>query len=202
MIKLLIFDIDGVIIESKKLHEIAFILALKNYGINITESQHKNTLDGLPTKVKLDKLNVPDNIREKIFDLKQKITFERAKDFLNFDENIFDIFKSLHENYKIAIASNAIKSFCKLTVDIMKIEKYVDFMLSNEDVPESKPSPMIYNKIMEHFSVQSNEVIIFEDSKFGLKSAFSSGGYVFHTQNPSYLNLSKINKFIEVYNVD
>lgn len=199
MIKLLIFDIDGVIVQSKKLHEIAFILALKFYGINITEQYHKDNLDGLPTKNKLDKLNVKEYLKEDIFNMKQKITFEKAIDFLKFSDGLKNTLTILNRDRKIALASNAIRKFCQLVIDEAGISDCVDLLMANEDVTEPKPSPLIYKKIMEHFNVSTIETLIFEDSKFGLDAAYKSGAFVCPIQNPSYLTLDNINKILEVY---
>lgn len=198
MIKLLIFDVDGVIVQSKKLHEISFIMALRKFGYNLTSEQHKLNLDGLPTKIKLDKLNIPENIRKEIFDLKQKYTFEKANEFINKNDNIKNIFVDLNKKYRIAIASNAIRDFCELIIKLLDIKDNINFVMTNEDVEKPKPNPMIYNKIIEHFNITNKEVVIFEDSKFGLKSAFLSGANVYYVENPSYLNIQDILKFIEV----
>lgn len=199
MIKLLIFDIDGVLVRSKKLHETCFILALRHYGYNLTGERHRQEFDGLPTKEKLDRMGIPENLRKNIFDLKQKLTFEKAKDFISYNPDIKAIFSEMHNDYKIAVASNAIRDFCELILDILEIRPYVDRLLTNEDVSEPKPSPMMYNEIINHFGVNQSDVVIFEDSKFGLKAAFSSGANVYHVENPSYLNIHDIKTFIEVY---
>lgn len=199
MIKLLIFDIDGVIVQSKKLHEISFILALRHHGFIITPEQHKRDLDGLPTKTKLDKLGIPESIRKDIFDLKQKYTFEKASEFIYKDEKIKQLFDELSKKYTIALASNAIRDFCELVIDLLDIRKNIKLMLTNEDVELPKPNPMIYNKIMEHFGVTENETVIFEDSNVGLKSAFNSGANVCYIEKPSYLDKERIYKFIEAH---
>lgn len=200
MIKLLIFDIDGVLVKSKELHEIAFIEALANHGIKITREYHKHNLDGLPTKTKIDKLSIPQDKVKSIFDQKQELTFKLAPDYLHINKSIYELFERFKKNgYKISVASNAIRPFCELTIDIMKIGEYVDYMLSNEDVDNPKPSPEIYTKIIEHFGVKPREALIFEDSKFGLRAAFLSGAHVYHVHDPSYMNAEQIWKILEVY---
>ena len=98
-IKLVIFDVDGVLLSTKKLHEIAFINALKEFGINMTIEEHKQNYDGLPTKVKLDILNVKEEDRQSIFDLKQKFTFSSADGYVNRNDEVVSVFRYLYDNY-------------------------------------------------------------------------------------------------------
>jgi beta-phosphoglucomutase-like phosphatase (HAD superfamily) len=195
MIKLLIFDIDGVLVKSKKLHEVAFMMALKQHGYNITQEFHRQHLDGLPTKAKLDKLNVPEKSRQDIFDLKQKYTFEHAEHHILKNENIKQVFFEYStKGYKIAVASNAIKDFCSLVVKILEIDSVTNLLMSNEDVSQSKPHPEIYSTIISHFGYSPSETLIFEDSKFGLSAAFASGANVFIVNDPKDITLKNIHK--------
>lgn len=197
MIKLLIFDIDGVLTKTKRLHELAFIAALGQYGYHITEEYHKRELDGLPTKVKLDMLQVSEQHKQKIFDMKQVKTFEAAEQHIIKNDDIREVFiECKKRGYKIAVASNAIKEFCLLVLKLMGIEEYTDILLSNEDVLENKPSPEIYNKIIKHFDYSPSETLIFEDSKFGLSSAYGSGANVFVVSDPKDIRIESIIKKI------
>jgi beta-phosphoglucomutase len=200
-IRLLIFDIDGVLLKSKKLHEISLIMALRHYGYDISTEYHKEHLDGLPTKMKLEKLNIPKNIRNEIFDLKQKYTMEQADQHLARNKDVRSIFQKIHaDGYKIAVASNAIKDFCALTIDILEIGEYVNTIMSNEDVSEPKPSPEIYVKIMNSFQCAASETLIFEDSKVGLAAAFSSGANVFIVEDTKDITIESIQRKIRSLN--
>lgn len=187
-IKLFIFDIDGVLCSSKKLHEISFILALNKFGYNITEDFHKEKLDGLPTLVKLGILNVKESEIPLIFNEKQRLTFQMANDFIVFSQEKFELFREIKDrNKKIAVCSNSIRDFSKIVLQIMKLDGFVDLLLSNEDVTNPKPNPEIYLKCMNSLGVSPIDSVIFEDSKFGLDAAFKSMSNVCYIKNPDYL---------------
>lgn len=195
MIKLVIFDIDGVLVSTRKLHEIAFIKALNQCGIKLTEEEHTRLYDGLPTKTKLDMLGVKSELAYRIFDLKQKLTFELADGHINKNEELIRIVEYLRsKEIKIAVCSNAIRDFCALTIKTLGLN--VDLILSNEDVSKPKPDPEIYNRAISMFKVDPRECIIFEDSQFGITAAARSGATLCVIQDPSYLTLDKVRHYV------
>ena len=131
MIKTIIFDLDGVLVDTKKIHFDALNLALlkiKKTNV-ISFSDHVKTFDGLPTKKKLEILIKKKKI--KISDIKsidknkKKFTNILLKKNITFDENIFKLFKNLSKKYNLVVASNAIKSTLKICIDRLKIKKFI-----------------------------------------------------------------------------
>ena len=119
MIKNIIFDLDGVLVDTKKIHFKALNQALKKYeNFRITFNEHIKVFDGLPTKKKLDLLIGQNRVKKK--NLKKIINFKNlaTKKLLNkniiFSKKIYNIFSKLSVNYNLAIATNAISS----TLDI------------------------------------------------------------------------------------
>ena len=195
-VKTIIFDIDGVLVSTKELHEIAILSALRKHGYEVTHEQHKVELDGLPTKVKLAKLGIPPEKHQVISDLKQELTFAAAEQHIQFNPQIAEMFGLLGEQYNLGIASNAIRRFCELVVSLMKLPN-VGCLISNEEA-KPKPDPDMYLQVMKHFGSTGQETVICEDSKFGLAAAFGSGAYVLHVPDPSYLNYNYVNRFLKV----
>ena len=133
MIKTIIFDLDGVLVDTKKIHFDALNLALlkiKKTNV-ISFSDHVKTFDGLPTKKKLEILIKKKKI--KISDIKsidknkKKFTNILLKKNITFDENIFKLFKNLSKKYNLVVASNAIKSTLKICIDRLKIKKFINW---------------------------------------------------------------------------
>ena len=197
MIKAIIFDLDGVLVDTKKIHFEALNLALKKFGHNeITFEDHIKIFDGLPTTEKLKILNQKRKLPKKIFfkinKHKQKITSEILKKRIKKNLDLIDIFKKLHKNYKIAVATNAINSTLKNCLNKLGISKYVDFKLSNEDINFPKPNPEIYLRIFIKFGIYPSEALIVEDSHYGREAAISSGGKLLPIKKTEELTLKKI----------
>ena len=159
MIKLIIFDLDGVLVEAKQIHYDTLNQALKEVGDEfvITESEHLSTYDGLKTTQKLELLTknkgLSTDFYEKIWFRKQHLTIEAISQ-LQPDTRLIEIFKELRDKgYKLACASNSIRRSVLVMLAKIGIIEYLDLILSNEDVKNSKPHPEMYWKTMSMMSV-------------------------------------------------
>ena len=197
MIKVIIFDLDGVLVDTKLIHFEALNSALKKYNFEeISIDDHVKIFDGLPTieKLKLLKKNkkIPKKFFSKIQKFKQKITSEILKRKIKKNNKIIKIMKNLHNKYKIVVATNAVNSTLNICLNKLGIEKYIDFKLSNEDINEPKPNPEIYLRIFINFGIYPSEALIIEDSHYGREAAISSGAKLLPIKRIEDLDLKKI----------
>ncbi len=197
MIKVIVFDLDGVLVDTKMIHYEALNLALEKFKFEkISINDHVKIYDGLPTSKKLEILNkkikLPKKKFKQINKYKQKITSKILKSRIKKNVKLINLIKFLHKNYKIAIATNAIKLTLNICLKQLGINKYVDYKLSNEDVNNPKPNPEIYLRIFLHFGIYPSEAIIFEDSHYGREAAVSSGAQLYPVKNISDLNLKNV----------
>jgi HAD superfamily hydrolase (TIGR01509 family) len=198
MIKLIIFDMDGVLVEAKQIHYETFNEALKEIDVKyvITEAEHLSTYDGLKTTQKLELLTknkgLSTEFYEQIWSRKQQLTIE-AITHLKSDNRLIEIFKELrNRGYKLACCSNSIRRSVLVILSKIGLIEYMDLILSNEDVKNSKPHPEMYWKAMSMMSVLPEETLIVEDSPPGLLAASRSRANVLRVDNPLDLVLSKI----------
>jgi len=205
MIKVIIFDLDGVLVNTKNIHFVSLNLALKKFNFDeISVDDHNKIFDGLPTLEKLKILNtkkkLPKNYFIKISKYKQKITSELLKKKIKKNKGLLEIFKFLKKDYKIAVATNAVKSTLNICLKNLGIVKYVDFKLSNNDVKYPKPNPEIYLKIFIHFGIYPSSALIIEDSHYGREAAISSGAKLLPIKNINELSLKRIKLFLNSKN--
>jgi len=207
--KLIIFDLDGVLVETKEMHYDSLNDALSKIDSKylITLDEHHNKFDGLPTNRKLQLLTLnkelPETYYKQIYDQKQKLTFEYIKKKINRDERLVNIFKELKDcGYLIYVASNAIRETVKLILYKTGLIEYVDYYLSNEDVKNSKPNSEIYLKCMIHAGVNPKETLIVEDSPRGIESAINSGANLLIVKNPNDLNIEKLKYKLQINNIN
>lgn len=197
-IKVIIFDLDGVLVSTKDLHYHCFNDALEHYNlIPISYSDHINIYDGLPTKKKLNKLiergEVPAEYSNRIFELKQKYTESRICNYIKFDKVKFEMFEKLYnDGYKLYIATNSIKSTTYSILEILNIKKFLSGIITNEDIINSKPNPEMYLKCIVDASVCPCETLIVEDSPHGVLAAKNSGSNVMIVKNINEVNYDKI----------
>jgi HAD superfamily hydrolase (TIGR01509 family) len=203
MIKLVIFDLDGVLVDAKEIHYESLNKALSQIDKKfiISRHEHLTKYDGLTTKTKLNLLstdkNLPTSTHEKIWSLKQDFTFDVIKEKLTDDVRLKNVLKKLKENgYKVYVASNSIRETIKLMLYKTGLIEYVDYYLANEDVKNTKPHPEIYLKAIIHAGVKPNETLIVEDSFHGRQAALDSGSYLCPVETPNDVTYEKINKQI------
>lgn len=196
-IKAIIFDMDGVLIDAKEWHFDALNKALSIFGYSIDRYKHLFTYDGLPTKEKLKMLSedndLPIGLHSLIHDLKQKYTLDIAyqKSKNSFDQHL-TLSKLKKEKYKLAVASNSIKSTISFLLSKAGIIDYFDFYLSNQDVEKSKPDPEIYLKAINRLNFKPKECLILEDNFNGIKAAQESGAFVMKINDTTEVNYENI----------
>lgn len=190
--KLVIFDLDGVLIDSKELHYKSLNYALekldKRFVISLEE--HLKTYDGLSTSRKLDLLTLnkalPRDQHNTIWEDKQKATWFLLGQLIKIDSKIIEICKKLKLlDYKIAVASNSVRDTIKIAINNLGISQYVDYVASNEDVIKAKPYPYIYWKCMEALVASPDTTLIIEDSHIGRTAVLHSKAHLLPVKNPT-----------------
>jgi beta-phosphoglucomutase-like phosphatase (HAD superfamily) len=202
VIKAVIFDLDGVLVEAKEWHKDALNQALKLFGCDILTKEHKTLYDGLPTKLKLKMLqknkNLPIELHDLIFKLKQIYTHELfvSKCLPNFHQQY--LFRKLKQKkIEIAVASNSIRQTINEAILRLDIKKYVRFSLSNEDVKNPKPDPEIYLKAISMLNLEPKECLIIEDNFYGIAAAKAAKAHCMEVKKIEEVNYIKIFNYIK-----
>jgi HAD superfamily hydrolase (TIGR01509 family) len=206
MIKLIIFDLDGVLVNARELHYDALNRALdsidKKYVIE--REEHLSTYDGLSTKKKLNLLtknkDLPKELHDKVWELKQQMTLKIIDGF-SVDDRIRGILRSFKsDGYTISCATNSIRETAKLQLIRKGFFEYIDFMYSNQDVKNPKPNSEMYLRCMIKAEVNPNETLIVEDSHIGRKGALSSGAYLCAVEDSDDVSYEKVKGLIDESN--
>ena len=195
MVKLIIFDLDGVLVEAKNIHFDALNKALGEYAISWNE--HLSIYDGLKTYQKLDMLskekNLPVDDHQHIWGLKQKYTLQMLSSLKPNNELQTLMSKLVNDGYQIAVASNSIRKTVLTVLSKLGIMEYMDLVVSNEDVENSKPHPEMYWKAISKMKCLPEETLIVEDSPYGLLAAARSKSYILRVKNPKEVTYNNIN---------
>jgi HAD superfamily hydrolase (TIGR01509 family) len=202
MIKFIIFDLDGVLIDAKEIHYHSLNEALKEIDESyiIKWDEHLSIYDGLKTNEKLNLLtnlkNLPLEKHKQIWIRKQELTLKMLENITN-QKNIIDTIKSLKlDGYTLACCSNSIRKSVFVMLSKIGVIEHMDLILSNEDVQNSKPHPEIYWKAMSIMGFLPEQTLIIEDSPPGLLSAYRSNAHILRINKPSEISYNKINKKI------
>ena len=201
-IKAVVFDMDGVLVDARQWHYLALNKALELFGFVITLEDHESIFDGLPTRKKLEiistKNGLPDSLHSFINELKQKYTIELVHKYCRPTfKHEYALQQLKQADYKIGLASNSIIATINLMMEKTSLKKYLDSVISAENVVNGKPDPEIYVKIFEKLLVDPCEVVVIEDNVNGIIAATQAGAHVLRVENPSEVNIDRILSFIE-----
>lgn len=199
MIKLIIFDLDGVLYEAKHIHFETLNEALDN-EYKISWEEHLSKYDGLKTNQKLSLLTkekkLPESFYEKIWNKKQELTIKKLKNLQKSKDLIVCMESLIEDGLKIAVCSNSIRKTVLTVLSKLGIIEYFDMILSNQDIKNGKPHPEIYWKCMSEMNFLPEETLIIEDSPPGLLSASRSRANVMRVSSLNEVNYKNIKKHI------
>jgi len=205
MTKLLIFDLDGVLVEAKNIHYETLNDALRLVGEKyvIGWDEHLAVFDGLKTHKKLELLSsqrgLPISEHNFIWTEKQKMTLKRLSSLQPSFELINTFQKLSNDGYKIACCSNSIRKTVLSVLSKLNIIEFFDLIISNEDVKNGKPHPEMYWKAIADMGVTPDEVLILEDSPNGLLAASRSNSHILRVLSPNDVTYNAIkNKINEI----
>lgn len=183
MIKAVLFDMDGVLVDAKDWHYEALNDALDLFGLAINRDEHLAIYDGLPTRRKLEILGRTRGLSPRLHPFinafKQKRTLELvATRCAPHFHHQYALSRLKRDGYRIAVCSNSIRQTVAAMMERSGLLDHLDFYLSNEDVAKAKPDPEIYTTAIRKFDLSPEECLVVEDNEHGLAAAYASGAHV------------------------
>lgn len=179
MLKAVIFDMDGVIIDSEPMHARAAILVLKEYNIDITMDYLQNfigstTLHMCETMIKEFKIDASaEELLRANNNMKELLLRQEGHIVIPY---IIDLMKDLYKNgIKLIIASSSPPSAIEEVMESLQIKDYFQGYVSGSMVSHPKPAPDIFLLAAERLNVTPEDCIVIEDSYHGVTAASSAG---------------------------
>ena len=183
-IKAVLFDMDGLMVDTESLSTEAFINSAKAQGYNMTKEETLKVLGFTKANIyqfwidyfqgtNVDGKKLVDDHYEYIENVLYTICPEKRPD-------VEELLKYLKENnYKIAVASSSDTADIKNNLEKTKLEKYIDEIASGAEVENGKPAPDVFLLAAKRLGVDPKDCLILEDSKAGIKAGKASGAMVF-----------------------
>lgn len=190
IMKAVIFDMDGVLIDSEALHLYDFRVFLQKHNQNLTNDELSEFV-GLDAKTfigHLQEIWKPVSLLPSIEEIKEgcKYPSDSFQDMLV--PHVRFILSHLKKNnIKIAIASSSPYNIIYKMLSINDIDSYFDVIVSGNDVQAKKPSPDIYFETLKRLELPSNDCIVIEDSLVGIQAAINAGLYVIAVKENRFL---------------
>lgn len=182
-IKAVLFDMDGLMVDTEPLHLQAFNFALEKFGKHLTEEENTKRYIGTPdtegAKDMVVRFNLPISVSE-FLKVKQDKSRELLSGHLIPEPGLIELLDNLKEGgYKVAIASSSSLENIKAIVKNLGVEDKIDQLASAEEAERGKPAPDVYLLAAEKLGVKSEECLVLEDAPKGVEAGKAAGTTVF-----------------------
>lgn len=180
MKKTVIFDMDGVIVDTELVHRYAYFKHFGELNIVVPEDMY-TSFTGLSTRNTFQKVKDHYFLDHEVEDLilrKRAIfndAFDTKKD-LTLLEGVENLIKDFHQNgMQLIVASSASKETINRVFTRFNLHQYFSHIVSGEDFPQSKPHPAIFEHAASLSVAPKENCIVIEDSTNGVKAAKAAG---------------------------
>lgn len=180
MIKTVIFDMDGVIVDTEPFHYYAYQQHFRVLGISVPDDVYA-TFTGNSTRNIYEKLKVHFDLPHDVADLVEtkRMLFNDAfdhKEDLRLLDGVETLIRSLREDgFQLLLASSSAKVTIGRIFNRFGLHPYFSHIISGEDFPKSKPDPAIFRRAVELSGHDTEECIVIEDSTNGIIASKGAG---------------------------
>ncbi|HAT77018.1 MAG TPA: ABC transporter ATP-binding protein [Flavobacterium sp.] len=208
MVKTVIFDMDGVIVDTEPVHRYAYYQHFDELNIQVAETIF-TTFTGYSTRNTYQKLKDLFPIDAEVEDLIQRKrtlfndAFDRKED-LYLIEGVEPLIQDLHRNgMQLIVASSAAKVTIERVFNRFDLHQYFTHIVSGEDFPNSKPHPAIFEYAVSLSTTPRENCIVIEDSTNGIKAAKAAGIFCvgYKSENSKLQDLSLADAIVESFNI-
>ena len=177
MIKAIIFDFDGVIVDTYNFNKNAVAAVFKKKRLKFDKKEYKEIFTGRSLK---DSLKIVLAVARRESELEEFIKLKKEYDkFYSKEtkayEDTLKFITKIKDQFRIMVASGCRPIHLKLAFKKYGLNGVFEYLITSEDINHGKPDPEIYNLSLKKLKLNPNETIVIEDSPTGIKSAKNAG---------------------------
>lgn len=177
-IRAILFDLDGVIIDSEALHNEAVAAAVATHGVLVPDALFEEFV-GIPDVVLLDHINrhylggrgdVAALLAEK------QVAFLKVAHQVRAIPGAVEFIRVARQHFQaLGLATSALKSNQQLAFDQLDLHRFFDAVVTADDVTRTKPDPEPYLRVAERLGLPTDECVVIEDSRNGIRAGKAAG---------------------------
>ncbi len=185
-----IFDMDGVLIDSEPIHYEIEKQLFNTLGISVPEEVHRLYLGAAGDFMYLDlksRFDLSQSVNELLaFDDQFRCQYFKSLALLNLNDGVILLLNRLKSaGMKLAVATSSSPELVKILLDRSDLSSYFDAIVTTTEAGKSKPAPEVYLLAALKIGVSSDKCMVFEDSPNGISAAKSAGMYCIAVETES-----------------
>lgn len=188
MISTIIFDMDGVIIDSEPIHQQLEFEMFAELGLHISDEEYKDYIgtSAIDMWTKIGERHNLAKSPQELLKYGRKIYWKSLEEGkVPLVKGALDLIKIFYENkFIIQVASSATRPTVDKVLEHFNLEKYFKYRIGGDEVSKSKPEPEIFFKAAQQSGSDPENCLVIEDSGNGVKAAKSAGMFCIAYQNP------------------
>lgn len=214
MIKAVIFDMDGTIVDSEPIYEKVNEEIYEKYGFNLSQSDYdrhmganlkdiwEDILDRYQVKEEYSHYKIEDFMEDHIHSSYQGLADEKDLELMPGVKEWFDFLKD--HGYRMIIASSSYEPVIEHIYQRFDLDQYMEGYVDGNAIENGKPAPDIFLKAAEKMGVKAEECLVIEDSENGVNGAHRAGAKVvgFNRAHDESQDLSNADLIIDEFNPD
>jgi HAD superfamily hydrolase (TIGR01509 family) len=180
--KAVIFDLDGVLVDTEKINFSIYRSVLERHGISLSSADYEKFMSGSRTSEAFESylgerkavLNSGELVKE-FRAVKRETLSSNIRQNVKLMDGANEILTDLGKSFKLALATSTIKEFTDLIVDGFGLRKFFGEIVYAEDVKKGKPDPEVYLITAGRLKADPEDCVVVEDSPNGIKAAKNAG---------------------------
>ena len=187
-IKAVIFDMDGVLVDSEVYWDKSRVEFAQDRG-KVWTDEFQRLAMGQSTigwaQVMKDKLSLDETIDEIIIEMKQRVIAHYEKRMPTRPGAIESV-KHMKEHFRVGLASGSPTEIIKAVLRITGLDQIFEVMIYGDNIPNGKPAPDIYQEAMKQLGVTPDVTVGIEDSSNGIRSLKNAGMFAVAAPSPDF----------------
>jgi len=179
MIKAIIFDLDGVLLDSVGRDIAITVRVFNKFGYSITPSDEQYIIGWHPAdriSFFAKKFNIPEEEQRLIVADEKRLYRELWDSTSKLLPEVKETLETIkNKGLKLALATTSTSDSVSRFMQKFRLQGYFKLILTREDASQRKPNPEIYIKAMNELGYNTDEIIVVEDTKIGVTAAKSAG---------------------------
>ncbi|MDC7239697.1 MAG: HAD family phosphatase [Spirochaetales bacterium] len=204
LIETVIFDMDGVLLDSEHIHKSINQKFFSEIGTPVTDSEYEDNFVGLPLRDMFVFLGRENKLPDTVDGLTKKCGNRILKGFeeaeLTAAAGVEELLKELKgRGMNLAVGSSSSPALIALIIEKIGLSRYFDYLVSGYDVERGKPHPDLFLHIAELFGTDPKSCLVIEDSTQGVEASSRAGMNTVGVRNISSgdQNLDKADRIID-----